>query len=267
MRVLLASDDSSEAREAILWLRDLALPPDTTVCVVTVATLMEPPPDSRSLRALRQTIRTEAGRAAEHAATLLKERWPGVETVVAEGDARVEILHVAEERRADLVVLGARGLGRVQRLLGGSTSLAVARYAPCPVAVVQGRSRPLERVLVAVDESPASRAAVGFLSQFDLAAGIPVILLHVSLKNVHAATEPLLAEAESVLKARDCSVERMVVDGDAAQEIVRVARERDVDLVVLGARGLRTFGRLFLGSVSEAVLHHADRAVVIVRAR
>ncbi len=56
-------------------------------------------------------------------------------------------------------------------------------------------------------------------------------------------------------------------DGDPAREIVRIARSRDVDLVVLGARGLRTIGRLLLGSVSETVLHHVDRAVVIVRER
>jgi nucleotide-binding universal stress UspA family protein len=59
----------------------------------------------------------------------------------------------------------------------------------------------------------------------------------------------------------------VVVDGDPARQIVTTARSRDVDLVVLGARGLRTIGRLLLGSVSETVLHHVGRPVLIARER
>jgi nucleotide-binding universal stress UspA family protein len=273
MRVLLAADDSSGARQATDWLRALPLPDHTVLGVVTVATLIDPPSSSQSVSALRQTLRTEASQAAERAATILKERWTQVTTVVAEGDARVEILHVADEARADMVVVGARGLGRIKRLLGGSTSLAVARYARCSVAVVPEVPRPLGRVLVGLDDSPASRAAVAFLSRFALTAETSIILLHVlredspqaSGPNERSRAEQLLADAETGLAKRECSIERMLGAGDAAGEIVRVARERDVDLVVLGARGLRTLGRLFLGSVSEAVLHHAGRAVIIAR--
>jgi nucleotide-binding universal stress UspA family protein len=273
MRVLLAADDSSEARQATEWLRALPLPDDAFLCVVTVATLMDPPSSSQSVSALRQTLRTEARQAAERAAAILNERWPEVTTVVAEGDARVEILYVADEVRADMVVIGARGLGRFKRLLGGSTSVAVARYARCSVAVVHNARQPLRRVLVALDGSPASRAAVAFLSRFVLPAETSIVLLHVcqeespkaSGSNERSIVEQLLVDAAAVLGRGGCSIERMLGSGDAAGEIVRVAGERDVDLVVVGARGLRTLGRFFLGSVSEAVLHHAGRPVIIAR--
>ena len=273
MHVLLATDDSSEARQAVDWLRALPLPDDASVSIVTVATLMDPPSNAQSMSALRQTLRIEASQAAGRAAAILKERWPRVTIVVAEGDARVEILHVADELGADMVVVGARGLGRIKRLLGGSTSLAVARYARCSVAVVPEGRQTLRRVLVGLDDSSASRAALAFLSRFALAAETSIILLHVlredsrevSAPNGRRGAEQLQAEAVTVLGERRCSVERMVARGDAAGEIVRVARERDVDLVVLGARGLRTLARLFLGSVSEAVLHHAGRPVIVAR--
>lgn len=273
MRVVIAIDESSEARRATKWLRGLPLPDDTMVCVVSVATLLEPPNNSQSLSALREALRGEAARTGEHAAAILGQRWPQVTTVTAEGDARVEILHVAEDTRADMIVVGARGLGGIKRFLGGSTSLAVARYARCSVAVVQGQARPLQRVLVAIDDSPASRAAIAFLSLLDL-PDTSLILLHVlrrdqpadaCVRNERSDAEELLANAVKRLAECRCSAEPMVVDGDAAGEIVRVARERNVDLVVLGARGLRTLERLFLGSVSEVVLHHAGRAVLIVR--
>lgn len=273
MRVLLATDGSSEARQATDWLRAFPLPDDAAVCVMTVATLMDPPNSSQSVAALRQTLRTEASQTAERAAAILKERWPQVTTVVAEGDARVEILHVADEERADMVVVGARGLGRIKRWLGGSTSLAAARYARCSVAIVPEGRLTLRRVLVGLDDSPASRAALAFLSRFVLMAGISIILLHVLREDSPEALEPnersraerLLAGAATVLAKRGCSIELMLGAGDAAGEIVRVAAERDVDLVVLGARGLRTLGRFFLGSVSEAVLHHAGRPVIVAR--
>jgi nucleotide-binding universal stress UspA family protein len=164
MRVLLATDGSSDARRATGWLRDMALPADTQVSVLTVATLTEPPRDSQTMRELRESLVTEARQAGERAAKILSRRWPVVDTLVTEGDPQVEIVHVAEDRRVDLTVLGARGLGPRKRFFVGSTSLAVVRYAPCPVAIVRGRPRPVRHVLVPVDGSEGSRAALRFLS-------------------------------------------------------------------------------------------------------
>jgi nucleotide-binding universal stress UspA family protein len=79
--------------------------------------------------------------------------------------------------------------------------------------------------------------------------------------------DAMLTDAAAVLADTGRPVERLVSEGDPAREIVRTAQSRGVDLVVLGARGLRTLGRLLLGSVSETVLHHVGRPMVIVRER
>jgi nucleotide-binding universal stress UspA family protein len=202
----------------------------------------------------------------------------------------VEIVHVAEETRVDMVALGTRGLAPTKRFIVGSSSLAVARYAPCPVAIFRGRPRPVKRVLVTVDGSAGSRAALRFLAIFELVRDTRVSLLNVIQKATVpgrrrpstslpdqqlgedrrkqlADAESILADATAVLTEARCSVERVVVDGDPARQIVTTARSRDVDLVVLGARGLRTIGRLLLGSVSETVLHHVGRPVLIARER
>lgn len=290
MRVLLASDGSSDSHQATRWLRDLAVPSDTKASVLAVATLTEPPRDSQTMSELRERVATEARRAGERAAKILRRRWPEVETVVTQGDPRVEIVHVAEEMRVDMAVLGTRGLGPTKRFFVGSISLAVARYAPCPVAIVRGRQRPVRHVLVAVDGSEGSRAALRFLSLFELVRDTRVSLLHViqrpavhglrrpitplpnqppdeDQRKQRADAEEMLADAAAILAEARCRVERLAVDGDPARQIVATARSRDVDLVVLGARGLRTIGRLLLGSVSETVLHHMGRPVMIVRER
>jgi nucleotide-binding universal stress UspA family protein len=172
--------------------------------------------------------------------------------------------------RVRMIVLGARGLGRVKRVLIGSTSLAAARYAPCPVAIVRGRPHRTGRVLVAIDGSSGSRDALRFLSISELERDSRLTLLHV-LPRAVAAERKRQADAEALLRgaARMLEdrrrIERLVAYGDAAREIVKIARSRDVDLVVVGARGLGTLGRLLLGSVSETVLHQGSRPVLIVR--
>jgi len=290
MRVLLAADGSNDSRLATRWLQQFAPTADIEPTVLTVATLTEPPRDSRTMRQLRESVVIEARHAVERAAKVLRPRWPEVKTLVIEGDPRVEIVRAAEDLRADMLALGARGVGRLKRLLVGSTSLAAARYAPCPVAIVRGRARPVRRAVVAVDGSEGSRAAVRFLSLFDLVREARVSLLHVlqaatrpgrrrsiaslpdqqtgnERRTPQADVEKMLTDAAGVLGAGRYPIERLVADGDPGRQIVSIASSRNVDLIVLGARGLRTLGRLLLGSVSETVLHHAGRPVVIVRER
>jgi nucleotide-binding universal stress UspA family protein len=270
MRVILSTDGSSHARRATRWLRDLALPPETRITVLSVATLDAPPRDAQTMADLRAAAHEQAREAARRAAKILTRRWRHVEIGIAHGDPTVEIVHTAEELRAGMIVLGARGLGRVRRFLLGSTSLAAARYAPCPVAIVRGWSRWTGRVLAAVDGSTGSRAALRFLSTTGLARDRRVSLLHVAPRTAAAGArqqaEALLRDAAARLGESRRGGERLVAQGDPAREIVKIARSRDVDLVVLGARGLRTLGRLFLGSVSETVLHQVRRPVIIVRA-
>ena len=288
MRILLATDGSSHARRATRWLRDLPLAADATVAVLTVGTLDAPPRDAQTMTELRAAVHRKARSVAERAAKTLRRRWPRVDVITREGDPRVEIVHVADEMRIGMIVLGARGLGRIKRFLIGSTSLAAARYAPCPVAIVRGRPPKTGRVLVPIDSSRGSRAALRFLSMSELAHDRRVTVLHVlpdavadgrrsraksvddrnsdeAARKQRAEAETLLREAGAALEESRRSVETVVAVGDPAREIVRIARTRNVGLVMLGARGLGTLGRVFLGSVSETVLHQADRPVVIVR--
>ena len=278
MRVLLATDGSTSARRATRWLRDIQLSSDATAGVLSVATLTAPPRAAQTMAELRESVRADARRVAETAAETLRQRWRRVEVLTAEGDPRVEIVHIVEKARADLLVLGARGLSRLKGVLVGSTSLAAVRYASCPVVVVRGRPTWPRHVLVAVDGSAGSRLALRSLSRLAIARGARITLVHVvqPARTGSRSSRPagdrkeadeILTAAAAMLGDLPKRIDRVVVRGDAAQEIVAIGRRRDVDLVVLGARGLRTLGRLLLGTVSETVLHHVRRPVLIVRNR
>src|SRR5262249_60944821 len=105
----------------------------------------------------------------DEARARLAPRGFDMETDGVIGSPKDEILRIARERNADLVVLGARGLGRIKRFLLGSVSLAVARHATCPVLVVKGQPRKLGSVLVGMDGSENSFQALRFLLSMPLA--------------------------------------------------------------------------------------------------
>lgn len=288
MRVLLATDGSTDALTATRWMRHFPVPGDSQVLVLTVASVVEPPVPAEILKHLRDAILADARRVGEEARRLLARRWPDREVRVSEGHAREEILRAAQEWKADLVVVGARGLGAVKGFFLGSVSLAVARHAPCPVLVVKGQPRGLRRALVAVDGSESSLEAVRFLAGLGPGRKLRVTLLGVlrqpripplvprlvraHLKAVvkqlqqeqRAEVETALGRAAANLREKVEAVDLAIPTGRPAEEIVRAANGIGADLIVVGARGLGGVERL-LGSVSEEVLHAARCPVLIAK--
>lgn len=73
---------------------------------------------------------------------------------------------------------------------------------------------------------------------------------------------PKLAECD---ECAGLEIEEMVVHGEAAAEIVRVAKERDVDLIVISSHGRTGLGRIIFGSTAESVVRHASCPVLVVK--
>lgn len=289
MHVILATDGSANARAATQWLKDLPLPPDAEVLALTVAALPSPPVPPPTMGNLRDAALADARRIGDDALERLTPRWPKAQLRVTEGDAREEIVRIAEEWDADLIVMGARGLRRVKGFFLGSVSLAVARHAPCSVAVVKGAPRRLRSAVVGVDGSEHSLRAVKFLARMDQDKSLRVSLLGVverlrfpssapSLlhgpllaalaqeeRERRSALQACLDRAKVVVEPSVGAVEVSVVTGLPAAEITRLANSDGRDLVVLGARGLGPVKRLLLGSVSEQVLRDARCPVLIVK--
>jgi nucleotide-binding universal stress UspA family protein len=286
MRILVATDGSADSRAAISWLSHLSLA-ESAVRVVTVVTLPPSTIDIPTVRDYYQTLLDEGHAMARAASDALVASCPDVETTVLRGDPRERIVEAAGEWKSDLLVMGARGLGSFAGAVLGSVSMAALRGAHCPVLIVKGRTRQPRRAVLAVDGSTDSLAAARFLATLPLRSPIAVRLLAVvdsppalapgeGLRPaVLTAPETLFGERQAELEgmldrvASDLrpvakEVERSVVVGRAAKEIVTAANETGVDLVVVGARGLGQVRRWLLGSVSERVVHHAQCPVLVV---
>jgi nucleotide-binding universal stress UspA family protein len=157
------------------------------------------------------------------------------------------------------------------------------------VLVVKGGTGELRGALVALDGSEHARAAAAFLARLPLDPAFVVRLVGVVEVPPYPATTPAFASGmvrqaiRDIVKERRAAleqaqtaaaavfagtvkkVEREVLTGHPVDVLVGAAAKPGVDLVVLGARGLGALKRLVLGSVSEGVLRHVDRPVLIVK--
>lgn len=146
-------------------------------------------------------------------------------------------------------------------------------------------------VLLAVDDSPNSKAAAQFLQRIQFPGESALYLLYVnpledwlrlgtsgrSLRMVEkisriraeAATKmrSVLSHMEETFRSSNLAVHSIVTDGVPGAEILRTITEHHIDLVVLGTRGLSKISGFLLGSVSEWVLNEAPCSVLIVRGK
>lgn len=286
MRVLVATDGAPDAAAAIEWIPCL-LPPSSAVKILTVVTLPPSPIDIPTVRAYYEALLAEGERVVRIAREALAARGWSADGEVVDGDPRDRIVEIARTWKADLVVVGGRGLTRLAEALLGSVSTAVLRRAPCPVLVVKGRPTGLARAVVAVDGSDNSMAAARLFAALPPPKATAVRLLAVLdlpalMAPAEGAAPPLLTTPDALVNDRRAVLEGMlsrvaasyegvvgkvecsVVLGNPAAEIISSAREPDVDLMVMGARGLGPIRRWLLGSVSERVLHHVECPVLVV---
>ena len=180
-------------------------------------------------------------------------------------------------KRDGLVVMGSRGLDALDRFMLGSVSTRVTLHAPCSVLVVKHRARPLRRILLATDGSKFSEKALHFLSTklraegWNATGGAPpeVTVVHVMayLKDpqIKDTAGKLVQRCGATLQEAGYVVDEICRLGNPADEILNVASERHVDLIVTGAKGLGAIARFLLGSVSTRIVQHSSCSVLVVR--
>lgn len=196
---------------------------------------------------------------------------------VREGKAVAGILETAETLSADLVAMGTHGRGPLARSVIGSVAEAVIGRARCPVVTVPapaagapGAGLP-RTVLWATDFSSHATAALRYALSIAAKGGAGLVLVHAVEPAAVAADGGLLREGERRLRGVATGdrppgrhVERVVVAGEAATEILRVAREREAGLVVMGTQGAGCRSVLF-GSTVRRVVRDAPCPVLSLR--
>jgi nucleotide-binding universal stress UspA family protein len=294
MKVLLAVDGSEPSMSAVAATAALPTPPGSEIKIVSVVPDMfapigspwpyviriEPPTDRERI------FNDVTGRLMDIADRLrVGDRHVIVE--VLDGRPATQIVLAAERWGADLIVVGARGLSTVRRLLIGSVSSEVVDHAPCPVLVA--RREAFGRVLWATDRSSESEHTGEFIAEsglFDdaeiqvLTVADPGMALWAGMSPVDGAaamevyTDAVALAEQRAKAAAEAAADRLAGrrvtavygrPGDIPFAILEQAGSFGADVIVLGARSLDTVHRWLIGSVSRSVLHHAPMSVLIVR--
>lgn len=285
--VVVGVDGSTAALRAVRWAAERANRDDRPLRIVHAYDLpLGFPTGVTEEESILNGLREQGRRWLATAQDLAKEVVPAlrVEVALVARAPTTGLLH--ETEKAALLVLGNRGRNTLTGLLVGSTSLALSGIAHCPVVLVrngaEGNPSPSGPIVVGVDGTEASEAAVAFAFAEASAQGATLVALYAWAESVF---ETALAGPNAPLdwdrqgqfaavvlaerlagwqeKYPEVRVERELVHDRPTRALRRCAQT--AQLVVVGRRGRGGFRDLVLGSTSQHLLHHATCPVAVVR--
>ena len=175
---------------------------------------------------------------------------------------------------AEMVVAGSRGHGGVVGLRLGSVAWQVAMHAHGPVVIVRGQWHVADHapgpVVAGLDLSPASRAVAAFAFREAELHGVPLLAVCAladapgmlgGAREMEADFSRAMARLEK--EHPDVTVLRQVTQGSPRDALLAAAAE--AQLLVVGCRGRGGIHGMSLGSVAQALLHHAPCPVAVIR--
>jgi nucleotide-binding universal stress UspA family protein/nitrite reductase/ring-hydroxylating ferredoxin subunit len=211
---------------------------------------------------------TRAESAVARALQIAEGAGVKVEVALSPEDPVEAIVATAEERDADVIVTGSRGLFREEQLIG-SVVRRLVTHAPCDVLLTRSRAdpgqvlatAPYRRILLATDGSAtADRAArKTFALAKRLEASVTLVFVG------HPKTGELVLGDTAATIGEGQPVGLLILDGDPADRIIETAGQEGFDLVVVGNKGMTGARAMVLGSVPRDVAEFAPCDVLVAR--
>ncbi|MEH2105117.1 universal stress protein [Nostoc sp.] len=208
-----------------------------------------------------------------------------VSSILREGDPKDVVCQVADEIDADLIIMGSRGLKRLQSILSNSVSQYVFQLSSRPMLLVKDDIyvKRIKRIMVAIDNSDSAKNCLKlalFLLR-DIAGG-ELILANIStdlggkkseITKVNSDKNPVLAAAVAEAEKQGVQSRSYISSGKPGEEICRLAEELNIDLLLLGspdrrpsiAKSFVDIDRLIGSSLSDYVRVNASCPVLLAR--
>ncbi|NET05390.1 MAG: universal stress protein [Symploca sp. SIO2B6] len=197
-----------------------------------------------------------------------------------QGEPKDVVLQIAEEEKSDLIIMGSRGLKRIESILQNSVSQYVFQLTDKPMLLVKDGIylKQIRRLMVPVDKSEAAKQSVNLaLSLLQDIKGGQLFLVHVNPDPESTSSDPekdpVLAPAVAAAKKKGVAYRCLVSEGNAGAEICCLAEENNIDLLMLGspdrrpsiAKSLPDLDRLLGSSLSDYIRVNANCPVLLTR--
>ena len=273
--LLIADSGTGHVEEMIRMLQDIPSFRDASVNLLHVV------PEQNTAKA--SDHRSEGKSLLSGAIERMGLSGDKVNALVREGDTKQTVLKVADELNSDLIVMGSRGLGRLQSILANSTSQYVFQLSTRPMLLVRDDLyvRHVNKVMVTIDGTGVGDDALK--AACELTREIPdgqLVGVHVTRQDLRPSRGGK-SKADEVLdaavqRARSFGVEMKAVHvtgSDIGRTVCSAAKEINADILVIAsqdrrplvARGLVDLDKLLGGSVSDYIRVHAPAPVLLVR--
>lgn len=230
--------------------------------------------EAESIRAANSTIMQRQQEMAPHLDQIRKmAQDSGVEievVVVGTGSPEKTIVEQARLRKADAILMGRHGkTGRLSLLVGSMTAKVIGQGFPRVLVVPKDFLITGTHVLLALDGSPNSRLAVReALSLGRTCATLQrlTVMSVVKKDDKQLRARKMVEDVCARCRQEELRVacDSLVQAGNPVELIVQAARERKVDMILIGGRGKSFMGKMFMGRVTENVIGRAHCAVLVV---
>jgi nucleotide-binding universal stress UspA family protein len=284
MRIVIGADWSDEAFAAVKQVFHLYQPAEVVLVHGIEMGVFEYPAlaqiaNLQGYEEFRRAL-TDAGRQVlDRTQQMLPPGSATVKQVNEIGNPARLILEEARRNQADLIVVGARGRGRVAEMVLGSVSHRVLMQAACPTLVARGEAKPARRVLAAVEGKDDAERMIQWLRRHPFIDPVELCVLSVAvplrtgepfmaagieswMTAAKAYAEELVESVAAALSSPSYRVTTRVATGEAAATVAEQAK--DMDLVVAASHGRHGVDRFLLGSVSHSIVHRVPGPVLVV---
>jgi nucleotide-binding universal stress UspA family protein len=276
MKTLLAVDGSDNSYEAVHVMKYMARAEQLTLLHALnvprpAYPTMVPEAAEEIYKTLEQSMKEDGERLLNRVQSLLPLHAGPTTKYIRAGSPAEVIVSMAEEQKADLIVMGARGLGPIKERLLGSVSHRILTLAPCATLIVNGPVKAMKQILLPLEGPSDAEAAIRFLQLKPFHEAVELTLMTVlpwtetpwpsGAAAEAAATEMLEKQTEYIeaVAKRLCALgyraHGVALVGIPSTIILQQATTLRSDLILMGTRGRQGIARFVLGSASHAVLH------------
>lgn len=219
------------------------------------------------------SVESKAGeKLAQLAESVKKEYGVKVESIIKNGSPSSEIVSVAKEIKASLIIMGTHGYSPLEELVIGSVALKVLTKAPCPTMAMSSEAghKGYNRILLPIDTSAHTRQKVNYALEMAAkfsAAVYGVAILGPDEESEKPAIELILHQIDKLAKEIKVTFHSDVISHvkNRATATVNYAEKVEADLIVIMTDQDAELSGFFLGPYSQQVIHLSKVPVIAIK--